>query len=129
MGRLRDAGLLYSGHKINAMGLNELLSHAARYLYPAVPGEFVLGIPTGSFASPLSGEILGAEPLVMPIPEGPVRGRAVEPICAEAAVAAQKDERMYEVLALVDALRIGSSRERRIASRKLKECLGAASIN
>jgi hypothetical protein len=40
-------------------------------------------------------------------------------------MAALRDDKLYELLALVDAIRDGRAREREIAARELKKRLGA----
>lgn len=128
LSRLRIAGLVRD-RRLNRLALVEFLSHGARYLYPTRPGDFVLGLPTAGFSPAMEGHLMGAEPVVIPIAGGPVRGRAVQPICEEAVFAAQGDEQLYKVLSILDSLRVGASRERHIASGVLRECLRAASIS
>jgi hypothetical protein len=54
-------------------------------------------------------------PIVWPHPEGTVRGESLEPLYPSAVDAARRDDALYESLALVDALRIGRARERKLA--------------
>jgi hypothetical protein len=70
-------------------------------------------------------QLLGAEAdtLVIPLPHGPVRGRAVSPIHPLAPAAAARDPRLHRMLALVDTFRVGRARERAIAARELRACL------
>ena len=58
-------------------------------------------------------------PLVWPHPEGEVRGESIEPLYPSAVDAARRDSRLYECLALVDALRIGRAREKKLAIDQL----------
>jgi hypothetical protein len=51
---------------------------------------------------------------------GDTRGRAVAPLHGAAANLARSDPWMYEMLSLVDALRVGDSRTRRLASELLR---------
>ena len=59
-------------------------------------------------------------PSVWPDPEGEVRGLAFSPLYKLAPQAARSDEKLYELLVLVDALRGGRAREREIASKELR---------
>ena len=68
-------------------------------------------------ASKLPGD---SDPLVMPLDEGPVRGRAVAPLHPAAGLAASKDPKLRDLLALVDAIRIGKAREREVAASELR---------
>jgi hypothetical protein len=58
-------------------------------------------------------------PPVWPHPKGGVRGVALSPIHRAAPEAALKDPKLYELLALLDAIRTGRAREREIAVREL----------
>ena len=60
-------------------------------------------------------------PLVWPHPDGKSRGQSLTPLYRAAPYAALQDERLYELLALVDMLRIGRARERNLAKERLKE--------
>ena len=53
--------------------------------------------------------------IVWPHPEGDVRGESLEPLYPSAVDAARRDQVLYECLALVDALRIGRAREKKLA--------------
>jgi len=64
-------------------------------------------------------------PLVWPHPEGEVRGESIEPLYPSAVDAARRDSRLYECLALVDALRIGRAREKKLAIDQLTARLRA----
>ena len=78
-------------------------------------------MPTAHGAPPLSEFVsAGSElPPVWPAPEGQVRGTTLEPLQKIVPTAAAKDPALYEILALIDALRDGRARERQIAHREL----------
>jgi hypothetical protein len=79
------------------------------------------GIPTAHAAPPLSEKISPDDlPPVWPDPEGKVKGYAIEPLFASVPAVVKTDSGLYELLALVDALRIGRARERRLAEQELK---------
>ena len=101
--------------------LEDYLLHGVRYAFPAKQGSIARGIPTAHAAPPLSEKInLDELPPVWPDPQGTVRGVAVEPLHRNVPKAAKADALLYEVLALVDALRIGRARERSLAAEELK---------
>ena len=56
---------------------------------------------------------------VWPHPNGSVRGIGVEPLHPSVPFAAMQDEKLYEMLALFDALRVGKARERNMAMERL----------
>jgi hypothetical protein len=101
--------------------VQEFLLHGVKYVFPASRGESTRGIPTGYAAPPLSAHIAGGDdlPPVWPDPEGQVRGAAFEPLHKAVPAAVRKDPTLYELLALIDALRDGRARERQIAEREL----------
>jgi hypothetical protein len=49
------------------------------------------------------------------MPQGPVAGYEITPLYPSAPKAAKLDARLYELLALIDALRTGKARERKLA--------------
>ena len=62
-------------------------------------------------------------PVVWADPEGKVRGEALEPLYPSVPRAARADEALYELLALVDAVRAGRARERELAVAALRKRL------
>jgi hypothetical protein len=60
---------------------------------------------------------------VWPYADGPVRGYSFAPLHKNVPQAALEDSKLYELLALVDALRDGRAREREMAGRELKKRL------
>lgn len=62
-------------------------------------------------------------PLVWPDPDGDVRGLTLEPLHKAAPKAARRDPRLYELLTLIDALRVGRARERQLAEKALSALL------
>ena len=120
MRRSVAAGLLVApvdpGEKPSAhiQALLEFLEHGVRYAFYAVPGKTQRGMPTAHSAPPLGAEIRDWDaPYVWPDPEGEVRGQEIQPLYKTAPFAARNDPKLYEVLALVDAIRVGRARERR----------------
>ena len=87
-------------------------------------GDFELGLPTAHAAGSLSGKFVGdADPLVMPLQHGPMRGRAVTPLHALAPRAAANDARLHHLLSLMDVFRIGRARDRQVAAAELRAWL------
>jgi len=103
----------------------EFLLYGARYAFPAVRGAMVSGVPTAYAAAPLNTLIApSADPVpVWPHAEGSVRGVALIPLYPSAPAAALRSPALYENLALFDALRMGSARERNFAVKLFEEKL------
>ena len=80
---------------------------------PAKRGEVTRGVPTSYAGSPLNGKLAADHlPPVWPRPEGAARGVALEPLYPSAPAAALRDPALYQLLALIDAIREGRARER-----------------
>ena len=101
----------------NLSALEEFLVHGLKYAFPAERGEPTRGIPTSYAAEPLRKTIARGDdlPPVWPYVQGSVRGVAFQPLYKLAPAAALRDAVFYEYLALVDALRDGRARERKLA--------------
>jgi hypothetical protein len=111
--------------RVNARALEELLVHAARFLFPVKIGGPTRGIPTAWSAEPLRGRMAPIEEqsVVWPHGEGQDRGDELAPIHPCAPTAALRDAELYARLALVDALRAGGARVRREAATALSASL------
>ncbi len=125
--RLEAAGLVLAGERrVNRQALLEFLVHGVRYVFPPFLGAETQGLATGASAPMLAGKFPSAQPVVW-AGHGTVQGRDLVPLYREAPRAALEDEYLYRVLALVDVLRLGQLRERRLAQGMLDEELSRAS--
>ena len=124
VGRSQYAGLLApNGKAVMKMALLEFLQYGLRYVFPIKPGAVVRGVPTSHSAKPLSDEIQSSEAYVWPYGKGTVRGHSILPLYPSVPEAALKDEKLHELLALADALRVGRAREKELAVKELKKRL------
>lgn len=122
--RSKYAGLLdTSGKQVMKLSLMDFLQYGIRYAFPQKPGPVVRGIPTSHSASPLNKEIQSTENYVWPYAKGNMRGHSIIPLYISVPKAALKDKDLYELLAMVDALRVGRAREKEIAITELKKRL------
>ena len=103
--------------------LRLFVQHGARYCFPATRGGTMRGMPTAYAAPPLNVQIVAPnEPLpVWPHKQGTVRGEAYYPLYPTVPDAASRNARLYELLALFDAVRGGSAREHGLAIKALNE--------
>jgi hypothetical protein len=101
--------------------LTEFVIHGAKYAFPSSMGSVTRGMPTAYAAAPLRELINQADdiPPVWPDPNGLVRGVAITPLYHSVPFAASADPKLYECLALFDALRSGAAREREKAEELL----------
>jgi len=120
--RARRVGLLDgTKRKVIKSAFFDFLKYGMNYVFPAEPGPLVRGMPTAHSASPLADKIVSNEndQYVWPDSEGSVRGQAIEPLYPTVPDAARKDPELHRLLALVDALRVGRAREKKLAQDEL----------
>ena len=117
----RDQG----AYEPSRTSLREFLLHGIKYVFPVVLGGLTRGLPTGVSASPLKEhfEQSDALPLVWPDDEGHVRGISVLPIYPSVPAACKRDDKLYRLLSVVDALRGGAARERELATVSLESVI------
>lgn len=131
--RLQQSRLLHGPEmqeKPNLSALEEFLLHGVKYAFPAEHGPVTRGVPTSFAASPLKDQIASGDelPPVWPWRDGETRGIALEPLYRTAPAAALRDPILYDLLALVDAIRDGRSRESKIAEKELISRLNAGKV-
>jgi DNA-binding Lrp family transcriptional regulator len=131
--RAQISGLLHRpklDDRPNVAALEEFLVHGLKYVFPAERGELTRGVATSYGAPPLQALIAPIDDLipVWPYPEGRQRGVSLAPLYRSAPEAALRDESFYELLVLVDALRDGRVRERKIAEAELHRRLRGAHV-
>lgn len=102
--------------------MREFLIHGVMYAFPAEIGALERGISTAHSAPVFNDDVVQSEDdvYVWPYVKGPERGLSISPLSKSAPEAALKDKRLYDFLALLDALRIGKAREKKIAVNKLE---------
>jgi hypothetical protein len=122
--RLELARLALAGERrVNRQALLEFLVHGVRYVFPAGLGVEAQGIPTAALEPSLTEKLAGGPVAVWPRAEGKSRGASVVPLYGAAPDAALEDGQLYRALALVDVLRLGELKERRLAQGLLDEAL------
>ena len=109
--------------EINRSNLKEFLIHGVKYAFPVERGGATRGIPTAEAAPPLNQYFPESFPLppVWPCSDEDkrsTRGLEFSPLYKNVVTASQ-DPKLYELLALVDAIREGRARERELAIREL----------
>ncbi len=109
--------------QIRREALRNFIVHGVPYAFPARLGEVTRGMKTSWASSVMEQSFVANDqlPPVWPDAEGAAQGVAVEPLYPSAPGAARKDSRLYGLLAMVDALRVGRARERAFAEKKLEE--------
>ena len=104
--------------KANKKALLEFVVHGLKYVFPAKPAEIVRGIPTAFSAPMLQDKLMsiGDYSYVWPYAEGYQKGQSIQPLFKSVPNASLEDDRLYEYLALIDAIRLGNPREANLAA-------------
>ena len=121
---------LYNAHsrRVNLANFEELTIHAARFIAPAPLGALTRGLPAAWAAEPISKlvhQAQGEPPPVWPSALGAARGQALEPL-HPAAIEASHDAPLAALLAILDSLRAGDLRIRKVAAAALRDMLRGA---
>lgn len=125
--RLMYAGLareVSGARRINVSALLEFLEHGVRYAFPARKEPPKRGVATAHSAPLLREDLDSSEdPVVWPSVRGRLVGAAVQPLIPSAPELEIRCPPVYDILTVIDALRIGNARDREVASRILRERL------
>ncbi|MFI0427955.1 hypothetical protein [Mariniflexile sp. HMF6888] len=122
LNRSKYAGLIDGARKkVNKLAFTEFLIHGVAYAFPQHPGPIVRGVLTAHSAEPLNKIINSSDKYVWPYAKGQERGQAIEPLYHTAVEASLKDKELYELLTMVDAIRVGRAREKEIAKKELEK--------
>lgn len=107
--------------KVHRLTLLEFIEFGLPYVFPVSPGPIVNGIPT-AHSHPFLRQFFSSETAyVWPVIDGNERGPSIEPLYKQATKAALLDEKFYKLLALVDTVRVGRTRELKVAMQELKK--------
>ncbi len=123
-GRLRGARLIDDSRQVNKGNVEEFLIHAVQYVLPGELGASGRGVPTAWGAEPLLSLVSSSEDApVWPDARGAMRGPTLRPIARAAPRLSVSDPELGEWLALVDAVRVGAARERKLAWSEIERRL------
>lgn len=124
LNRCQLSGLISPDKKsVVRTSLLEFLVYGLKYTFPVELGPICFGIPTAHSTSPLDKKIVSKkdEQYVWPAMDGEVKGHSIRPLYKKIPDAAKKDKKFHELLALVDAIRVGRAREQNLAIGELKK--------
>ena len=118
---------LYSDKRRRVLksALEEFLVHGLKYVFPTQPGALVRGMPTAHSAEPLKDLLVTSDRdiYVWAFGSGKVKGQEIKPLYRSVPEAVSEDRGLYEMLCLVDGLRVGKVRERELAASELRKRL------
>lgn len=120
--RCRIAKLVdVSKKRVNVKALEEFLLFGVKYVFPAQPEGITRGVSTAFSASPIKEHVVQSnEKYVWRYSKGTERGQAIEPLYKTVPEIIAEEAELYELLVIVDTLRVGRVREVEIATKELK---------
>ena len=125
LNRCRITGLINNEkRKVHLNALTEFIIYGLKYVFPAEPGAVVRGIPTAHSASPIAEHITSNTDIyVWSYSVGKSRGQAIDPLYKSIPEVVLDDRTFYELMVIVDTIRIGRAREIQIAINELTKRL------
>jgi hypothetical protein len=116
------AGLInHERKKVHRLSFFEFLQFGMPYVFPQSPGSLTKGMATGHCHRYFSHGIISNDVYVWPELNGSDYGQAIQPFYHNQVKAAKKDELLYEALAVLDVIRTGKSREKKMAIEYLHQ--------
>lgn len=105
--------------RVNKEALYEFLVHGFSYVFPVAVGTLQRGTPTAHSHPFMENLLHSSVTYVWPFSQSDAIGLALEPLYDKQVLAVKKDEDLYKLLALLDVLRIGKTREVELAKTAL----------
>lgn len=116
------AGLIdESKRKVRRQALMEFIEFGLHYVFPQLPGRLATGVPTAHSHPFYSKKIVSDMPYVWPDSDGSIKGLIIQPLYKTVTKAVAQDEDLYRLLAGIDIVRTGSTRELKLALQDLKK--------
>ncbi len=124
LNRSKIAGLIdFNRKRVNKLALLEFLEHGLHYVFPIQPGAISKGIPTAHSHPSIKNKIVSETVFVWPDISGTEIGQSIEPLFNNQVKAIKEDPALYEILSLIEILRVGKNRERTVALSQLKKII------
>lgn len=124
LNRSHLAGLIdESRRKVYRKSLMEFIEFGLHYVFPQVPGTMVTGIATAHSHPFYKSLFLSELNYVWPDENGDTRGLAIDPLYKTVSKAVKLDAELYKLLASIDIIRVGRTRELKIALDELHKMI------
>lgn len=134
MARLESIGLLANNRQtVMRRKVLDFIRYAIGIIYPAELGPQVRGIPTArsahlldpgaSFDESIDQKVDAIQSYVWKAGDGTAIGTAIKPIYPSVSKVALMERRLYQVLNLIDVVRVGNIREQKLAYQALENQL------
>lgn len=114
-------------NKVRSQALIEFLVYGLPYVFPQKPAGITRGMPTAHSHPFLREQFISDQLYVWPDADSEEKGFSVQPLYPGTVKAAKKDKDFYLLLALTDVLRLGKTREKKIAFSELKRIVNESS--
>ena len=124
--RLVLHGLLNEDKKsVRRAAFFELLIHGLKYFFPVEISGNARGLPTALSYGTMkkSFRISESEKIVWADAEGTERGLSLSPLYETVPFAVKSDPKLYELMSLIDVIRLGGARETQAAKSALEKIL------
>ena len=122
--RLRLARLLLADERrASTEILQQFLVQGAPFAFPPVLGATTVGIATAHSSPAFRAIVESADAFVWPHANGSARGQSLVPLFPGAPSLVGPNRPLYDLLTIVDALRVGTTRLRKVAAELLVERL------
>jgi hypothetical protein len=127
--RLRLARLLLADERRPANEiLHRFLVQGAPFAFPPVLGIATIGVSTAHSSPAFRAILETTEGLVWPHVDGTARGQSLVPLFPGAPALPGRNQPLYDLLTIADALRVGTTRVRKIAAELLAERLSGFGV-
>jgi hypothetical protein len=118
------AGLIdESRRKVYRKSLMEFIEFGLHYVFPQIPGTMATGTATVHSHSFYKSRFVSELNYVWPDENGDIRGLAIEPLYKGVVKAVRQDEELYKLLASIDIVRVGRTRELKAALNELHKMI------
>ncbi len=107
--------------KVQKNALLKFIENGIGFVFPVEIGAIVRGMATAHSAPILQKFFVSKSIYVWPDPHGNAKGEGISPLYPNQVKAALRDESLYQMLSLLDAIRIGKPRECEKALELLKQ--------
>jgi hypothetical protein len=124
---LRAGLLVEEGHRVVTPAFREWVLYGVKYFFPLTIVGVGRGLATGLSVSPFADAFHSSAQMgwVWPDADGEVKGELVQPLAPAVPFAARKDPMLYKWLVVLDVIRGGNMREKKMAEDwVLEESLG-----
>ena len=118
------AGLITPDKKrVHKQTLLEFIQYGLHVVFPVVPGGIVNGMYTAHSHPFMQQHFAGENAFVWPDITGNGRGQSIMPLYKDVIKACRQDEDLYKMLALLDVVRAGKTREIKLAVDEIKKSI------